>query len=62
MAKITSASNILSGMRTPNQVDKTRKLRRGMVPDRAPDMSKVRALLAGDPSSVRGRKPRLGGL
>ncbi len=34
----------------------------GGVPDQAPQMDKAKALLAGVPMSVRGKKPRLGGL
>lgn len=34
----------------------------GDVPDQAPPVNKAKALLAGVPLSVRGRKPRLGSL
>lgn len=65
MARLASMAKILSGgkipgikaPRTPND-----KISMGSVPDQAPPMNKMKALLAGVPMSVRGRKPRLGQL
>jgi len=64
MAKLNMLS-LLAGLkppRTPNAVSKARKLSVGGVPDQGPQMNKGKALLSGVPMSVRGRKPRLGGL
>ena len=64
MAKLNPLT-LLAGLkapRTPNAVSKTRRLAVGTVPGQEANLGKTRGLLAGVPMSVRGRKPRLGGL
>lgn len=67
MANPLAALAALSGKMGPGSspmmsVPKGRKMGSGSVPDQAPMMNKAKALLGGVPMSMKGRKPRLGGL
>lgn len=65
MPKLAALTKALAGSKIPQiKIAKAPNDRIGMgaVPDQAPQMDKAKALLAGVPMSIRGKKPRLGSL